>query len=148
MPHYQTDKLQLYNTRYLQVAVDLFDRVRGELPSAQVRRHEGSFSVLGSTSKSTVAKIVIFAPNVGKPSNDWPRMRDGVYVWIRSNEPTGDAIWGEILPVELPWTFNRMWRDEVVAIAPHYDEEFAYFPVMAGDDLGEITSLLNRCARV
>jgi hypothetical protein len=33
-------------------------------------------------------------------------------------------------------------------ISPHYDVEFAYFPVMAGDDLDEIVEFLAACARV
>ena len=147
MSHYKTGKLGLYNPRYLDVAHDLFDRVRRELPDSQVRAHKGSFSVFGSTSRGTAAKIVIFDPTVGKPSRDWPRMRDGVYVWVRVNGPLGSAIWGDVLPSELPWMFNRMWREDLVSVAPRYDEVFAYFPVMAGDDPDEIKTLLLGCSR-
>jgi hypothetical protein len=90
--------------------------VCARVPAQQVEPREGSFSIYGRTVKDTAVKIVIYEPQLGRPSN-WPRMRDGVYVWVRANGPTGDAIWGDTLPPEMPWMFQRMWRDITVRIA-------------------------------
>ncbi len=82
MSSYQTAKLQQYEPRFLEIAEDVFERVRRHVPEQQVERHEGSFSVYGRTVKDTAAKIVIYDPQLGR-ANNWPRMRDGVYVWVR-----------------------------------------------------------------
>jgi len=147
MPSYQTAKLQQYEPRFLEIAEDVFERVSGQVPTQQVERHPGSFSIYGRTVKDTAAKIVIYDPQLGRPSN-WPRMRDGVYVWVRENGPIGAAIWGYTLPAEMPWMFERMWRDMTVQIAANPQAKFAYFPIMAGDDLDDIAALIVACSRV
>ena len=75
-------------------------------------------------------------------------MRDGVYIWVRANGPIGDLIWGDTLPVEMPWMFGRMWKNTTVQISATPQADFAYFPVMAGDDLDEIADLLVACSRM
>jgi hypothetical protein len=139
--------LEEYDPRFLEVAQNLFDRVRREVADRQTERHPGSFSIYGETVGDTAGKIVIYDPQLGRPSRDWPRIRDGVYVWIRANGPLGDAIWSDTLPQELPWVFRRMWRDHTVQIAANEQADFAYCPIMAGDDLGQIASLLVGCSR-
>jgi hypothetical protein len=131
----------------VRIAQDLFDRVCREIPERQTERHPGSFSIYGQTVKDTAAKIVIYDPQLGRPSSDWPRIRDGVYVWVRANGPLGDTIWGDTLPVELPWMFQRIWRDQTVQIAANEQADFAYFPIMAGDDLDHLASLIVGCSR-
>jgi hypothetical protein len=148
MPIYQTDRLQQYEPRFLEIAEDVFERVRRQVPSQQVEPHTGSFSVYGQTVRDTAAKSVIWDPKIGRSSHDWPRMRDGVYIWVRANGPIGDVIWGDTLPIEMPWMFQRMWRDTRVQIAANPQAEFAYFPMMAGDDLDDIAALIVACSRV
>ena len=147
MPSYQTQRLERYEPRFLAIAEDIFGRIRREIPAQQVERHDGSFSVHGQTVRDTAAKIVIYDPQLGRESN-WPRMRDGVYIWVRANGPIGDLIWGDTLPVEMPWMFARMWRNTTVQISANPQADFAYFPVMAGDDLDEIADLLVACSRM
>ncbi|HZQ94705.1 MAG TPA: hypothetical protein VFA67_06815 [Candidatus Sulfotelmatobacter sp.] len=146
MPSYQTGQLRQYEPRFLQVAEDVFDLVCRRVPPKQVERHDGSYSVYGDSVKDTAAKIVIWDPEVGRPSRNWPRMRDGVYVWVRANGPLGDAIWGDILPVEMPRMFQRMWRNVTVQIAANPQADFAHFPIMAGDDLENIAALIAACS--
>jgi hypothetical protein len=147
MASYQTGRLQQYDRRFLDVAEAVFERVCRRTAPHQVERHEGSFSIYGQSSKETAAKIVIWDQQVGRSSRDWPRMRDGVYIWIRCNGPLGEAIWGDALPNEMPWMFQRMWRDSTVQISANSQAEFTYFPIMAGDDLDDIASLISACAR-
>jgi hypothetical protein len=147
MPSYQTAKFDQYDSRFVEVALSLFERVRPGIPEPQTKRHEGSFTVFGTTAGETAAKIVIYEPDLRRQSMDWPFMRDGVYVWIRANGSVGDGIWDDILPVELPWMFRRMQRHDTVQIAANPEAEFAYFPVMAGDDFGHIAILLSGCSR-
>jgi hypothetical protein len=85
MPSYQPERLERYEPRFLAIAEDIFARTRREIPS-QVERHDGSFSVHGKTVKDTVAKIVIYDPQLGRESN-WPHMSDGVYIWVLANGP-------------------------------------------------------------
>jgi hypothetical protein len=147
MPTYQTARLQEYEPRFLEVAEDIFERVSREVPDRQLERHEGSFSVYAHSSKATAAKIVLWHPDLGKNS-DMPRMRDGVYVWVRANGSIGDEIWGGILPNEMPRMFQRMWRDAAFHVSPNTHADFAYFPVMAGDNLDDIADLLIACSHV
>jgi len=105
MPSYQPERLERYKPGHLAIAEDIFARVLQEIPT-QVERHDGSFSVYGQTVKDTAAKIVIYDPQLGRESN-WPRMSDGVYIWVRANGPTGELIWGDTLPVEMPWMLGE-----------------------------------------
>ena len=43
--------------------------------------------------------------------------------------------------------FRRMWRDDTVQSAANDQADFAYFPIVAGDDLSQIASLLIGCSR-
>jgi hypothetical protein len=147
MPSYQTARLPQYEPQFLAVAEDLFERVRARVPAQQVERHAGSFSVYAQDVTDTAAKIVIYDPQLGRESQ-WPRMRDGVYVWVRANGAIGDVIWGDTLPGEMPWMFARMWRDVTVQISANPQADFAYFPIMAGDDLDDIAALIAACSRV
>ena len=147
MPSYKTDQLDQYEPRFVKVAEDVFERVCRHVPPKQVKRYDGSYSVYGHSSKGTAAKIVIWESQVGRSSRDWPPMKDGVYIWVRANGPLGEAIWGDILPVELPWMFQRMRKDETVQIAANPQADFAYFAIMAGDDLDDIAALLAACSR-
>src|SRR4051812_19594375 len=117
MASYQTARLEEYNHGFLEIAEALFDRVRKEIPEGRTERYPGSFSVFGQRASDTAAKIVIFESRLGRPSRDWPEMSDGVYVWIRANGSLGDGIWGDTLPAEMPWLFERMRRDRTVQIA-------------------------------
>ena len=147
MPTYQTKPLVEYQQAYQEIARDLFLRVSEQLPPGNVVEYKGSYSVLASTSRETVAKIVVYDPEIGRRS-DLPFMRDGVYVWIRSNGALGPRIFTGALPEEMGVLFRRMDRNRPISIAPHHDTEFRYLPVMAGDDPDEIAHLLVRCARI
>jgi hypothetical protein len=68
-------------------------------------------------------------------------MSEGVYAWVRTNGPVGNAIWDDILPVELPHMFVRMDRNDTVQVAANPQADFAYFPVMAGEDYEELAEL-------
>jgi hypothetical protein len=146
MAGYQTDRLEKYPAGFQRVAQGLFDRLR-EIRPAQRKRFPGSYSIFGSSSKETAAKIVIYHPLIGKKPRQWPCVRDGVYILVRANGGLAENIWKDILDKELPDAFSRMSRTDTVAISPKHDERFAYFPLMAGDDLDEITSLLVACSR-
>jgi hypothetical protein len=148
MARYQSARLEEYEARFLTVAEDIFDRIRRVIPAQQVERHDGSFSVYDRTGEDRVAKIVIYDRELGREQNNWPRIRDGVYVWVRANGPVGSRIWAGALPTQLPRMFGRMWRDMTVQISPNPDADFAYFPVMAGDDLDEIAHLLIACSSI
>jgi hypothetical protein len=147
MPSYQTAKLHEYPRPFLDVAEDLFNKVSAHLRPERVERHEGSFSIYADDVEETVAKIVIYDPYLGRASHDWPHVRDGVYVWVRANGSAGEGMWGGILPTEMPWMFERMWRDVTVQIAANPQAEFTYFPVMAGDDLDDIADFIAACSR-
>jgi hypothetical protein len=147
MASYQTARLEEYDSGFLEVAQDVFDRVCREIPAGRVKKHPGSFSIFGQRASDTAAKIVIYQSHLGRTSRDWPQMSDGVYIWIRANGSLGDDIWGDTLPVEVPWLFERMRRDQTVQIAANKQADFAYFPVMAGDNLHQISSLLIGCSR-
>lgn len=147
MAGYQTDRLEKYPSHFRRVADKLFGLLNGRIPSAQRKKFPGSYSIFGTSSKETAAKIIIYHPDIGKKPRAWPHIRDGVYVLIRANGGLAANIWGDILDQELPEAFSRMWRNDTVAVAPRHEEQFAYFPVMAGDDFEEVVSLIAACSR-
>src|SRR5438270_11107736 len=115
MPVYKTARLEQYRGEYLRVAEDIFSRTGRLLPDAQLERHPGSFSILSREPRDRAAKIVIFQDRL-EWTKDWPRMSEGVYAWVRTNGRVGEAIWDDILPVELPHMFARMDRNDTVQI--------------------------------
>lgn len=146
MPSYKTDRLEHYEPRFVEVAEDLFNRVSQQLPEGRAERHLGSYSFYGHTIKDTAVKIVIYDPQVGRGSH-MPRMRDGVYIWVRANGLTGDRIWGNTGPTGMRM-FQRMWRDETLEVSANPQAQFAYFPLMAGDDVGELATFIVACANL
>jgi len=148
VPSYHSKPLVEYEERYLEVARDIAQRVSEKVSPKLVKEYKGSFSIVHTTSKETMAKIVLWDPEKWKPSDSLPFMREGVYIWVRANGVVSESIWGDTLPLEMPWIFRRMKRQLHLEIEPHYDVEFAYFPVMVGDDLEEIAQLLAACANV
>jgi len=145
--NYQTRPLVEYENRYLEIAQQIMRVVNRRIPLSQVKEYKGSFSILGSSSQETVAKIVIFNPLHWKTDAE-PFMREGVNIWVRCNGKAGAAVWDDIMPVEMPWIFRQMRRKQTMSVAPHYDAQFAYFPVMAGDDFEELADFLAACSRV
>lgn len=142
MSNYQTKPLEQYKQRYLEVAEDIIKNLKGKIPEPQVKRYKGSFSILGTSTQQTVAKIVLADEN----SSD-PFIREGVYVAVRSNGASGEAIWDQI-PSKLPWMFEQMKKIKTASISPQYHAEFIHLPVMAGDDFGEIATLLTECSKI
>src|SRR4051794_13819294 len=146
MPIYRTAPLDNYKRGFVDVARNLFERVCQKLPDSQTSpQPDGSFSIFPQESRETAAKIVIYQAQL-KWTKDWPPMAEGVYIWIRANGPSGRAIWDDILPLEIPWMFDRMNREDTVQIALHPQANFAYFPVMAGDDMEEVADFIAHCA--
>ena len=74
-------------------------------------------------------------------------MRAGVYVLVRTNGTLAENIWDDVLPQEVPEFFEHMRRDLTIGVAPRHKEQFAYFPVMAGDNLRDIAAFLVACSR-
>src|ERR1043165_8320629 len=134
MPTYQTKPLVEYQEANTEIDIDVFHRLSELLPSRNVVEYKGSYSILGSTSAETVAKIVVYDPEIGRQS-DLPFMRDGAYVWIRSNGVASGRVFARTLGEEWGVLFRRMDRNRPISIAPHHDAEFRFLPVMAGDDL-------------
>ena len=147
MAGYQTDVLARYPDAFQAVARRLFSLVQQRVDFARVKEYKGSYSILGTSTKETAAKILIYHPEIGKRPRHWPHMRDGVYVLVRSNGRVARNIWEDILDEELPEMFSRMWRAETIAVAPRHREQFSFFPVMAGDDFDSIANLLAACSR-
>jgi hypothetical protein len=143
LPIYTPGKLGEYDEGFVRVAQTLFDLVRAQLPSAQLEDREGSFTINGSTIELAAAKIFIYDPHVGRPRRALPHLRDGVYIGVRADGPIADRIWAGTLPHETPRMFERLRTDETIQITFVNPQQFAYFPVMAGDDLNELVHRTN-----
>jgi hypothetical protein len=146
MPIYKPVRLEHYRPEYLRVAEDVFARIGRYLPESQLERALGSFSILSREPNDRAAKIVVFQ-NRMEWTKDWPRMSEGVYGWVRTNGPVGNAIWNDILPAEMPHMFARMDRVDTVQIAANNQADFAYFPIMAGEDFEDLARFLAACGR-
>ncbi|HSC78487.1 MAG TPA: hypothetical protein VLB32_07980 [Candidatus Acidoferrales bacterium] len=147
-PSYRTVPLQRYSLRFRRVADRIFALTREHLAPKQLRRGKGSYSIIAASTQETTAKILIFERVKGSRTfGRWPLQSEGVYVLIRTNGEAAKNIWDDIAPDELSWFFeSRLNRGDTIAVAPNHAERFAYFPVMAGEDLSEIGILLAACA--
>ncbi len=146
-PSFQTAPLREYSTGFRRVAEQIARLVRNDVPNSQIKQEKGSYSIVASSSQERIAKVVIYEEHLKKrPKGEFPLRNDGVYVLIRTNGRAAVNVWEDITPIELPDLFARMNREETIAIYPHHNERFAYFPVMAGENLGRIAVLLSACA--
>lgn len=143
---YQTVPLGRYRSGFRAVAEKIARQVKNLVPPRQVKQEKGSYSIVGTSSQKRVAKIIIYEGQLGRKMGRWPLRNDGVYILIRANGQAARNIWDDITPDELPWFFERMNREETIAIAPNHRERFAYLPVMAGESLRDIAVLLRACA--
>ena len=140
MPTYKTEPLANYRQEFQDIAASLFRQV---LPRSGGKAEKGSYSFRMSVSSSeTIVKIVIYQRGIGvEMRGELPWRTDGVYVLVRTNGTFGDNLWSDI-----PWRASRFThrvvRTDEVALAPNHEEHFAYFPVMAGEGLGEIADFI------
>src|SRR5260370_21034932 len=90
-----------------------------------------------------IGKIVSYEQGVGvEMRGTWPCTVDGVYVLIRTNGTFGDELWNNMACIFSRFA-ARMNRNDYIAAAPNHEERFAYFPVMAGEHLGEIAEFIT-----
>jgi hypothetical protein len=64
MPGYQTDKLEKYPPNFQNVAEGLFPNAQPIDSTLSAKEISGSYSIFGTTSKETAAKIVIYHPHI------------------------------------------------------------------------------------
>jgi hypothetical protein len=141
MPTYKTERLEKYGQDFQNLASCLFHQVE---PRCGGVVRDGSYSFLMSVySSEAIAKIIIYEQRFGvEMRGRLPLRASGVYVLIRTNGRFGEELWNDP-----PWRFsrlaNRIVREETLAVAPEHDEQFAYFPVMAGERLGDIAAFIT-----
>jgi hypothetical protein len=140
MPSYQTVPLQNYDQSFQNVAEELFRRIPVR---AGGTIEKGSYSFkMSNYSKETIGKIVIYQRGLGvEMQGQLPWLSNGVYVLIRTSNRFGTLLWNDLESRILPG-IARVRRDADVSIAPNFEERFAHFPVMAGENLGWIADLV------
>lgn len=155
MPSYQTVALAAYQRELQRLASDLHERALLRIPEAQVRSYPGSYSVIGSTTPETVAKILIYERGIGTEEGVFPPLRDGVYVFVRVNGTAEDEIWREEVQQMFPAFFRMMSPTTTLGIAPQRAERFAYFEAIRPTDSrlkvvydDHVALLLDACHRL
>lgn len=135
---YQTAALFTYNKDYQRTAKDLCEKT-AEL-GARARAHKGSYSILGTSSEETAAKIVIYEDGKGK-MNGGLHLRDGVYVLIRANGTAGQRNRTILAEKGLLTLLSA----DTIGVAPSHEQPFHYLRV---DDtnVNQCLELLRVCA--
>jgi hypothetical protein len=141
MPTYKTEPIENYDQSFQDVAEELFRRMPGR---AGGKIEKGSYSFrMSNSSNETIAKIVIYQRGLGvEMRGQLPWLNDGVYILIRTSNRFGTVLWSE-LESRLLSEIARVRRDADVSIAPNYEQLFAHFPVMAGENWGRVTELVT-----
>ena len=142
MPTYKTAPLVEYEQSFQDVAAEIY----GLVPAKSGGKVEkGSYSFrLSPHSHETTAKIVIYEKHLGVAMlGELPLRHDGVYMLVRINGTCADALWNEISWLARGFS-ERLTRSEGIAIAPHHNETFAFFPVMAGENLSRIAEFISQ----
>jgi len=141
MASYKSAPVWDYDQGFQDVARDVFVRVSARLPGQHATERKGSWSFI--VADETIAKIEIFQHGLGmEMQGQLPWRNEGVYVLIRTNGEFADRLWNETIP-QHPRFSARVARDGNVGTAPNYDRRFAYFPIMAGENLDEIAAFLT-----
>jgi hypothetical protein len=143
MASYQTARFVEYAAGFQEVARNIAERVRVRAGD-RLKEYDGSFSIIGRTSKETAAKIVIYQPNLGRENLlPFPVQQPGVYILVRSNGEIGPRIWNSQISRNL---LERCVPGADIGIAPKHAERFRFFPVMAGESIAAIEDLLVEIA--
>jgi hypothetical protein len=150
VPCYQTGRIEIYRTELSVQARDLFQLAHERVPTEYADHCiicPGSFSIKAKNAIETSAKIVIFQRKVGRWMRGDPVWSDGVYIWIRANDESGQAF---ELAAQYPkfkhrWVLSRFISNRAVCIAPNFDEHFYYFRIEAHDERTQIAELLAFC---
>jgi len=152
VPCYQTADITKYSRQLFKQATTLFQLVRERISHAyDVDDHciiwEGSFSIKATNINETSAKIVMYQRGVGHWLGQVPHWSDGVYIWVRANDESGQAF--EMVAQDPNfkhrWVLNRFIRDSAVSVAPNLNEHFYYFRMEEDDDRIKIAELLAFC---
>lgn len=147
-PAYQTAKLAAYAPAYRRVAEEVFRLLNGRVSEARLPRPKGSYSIAPRSTEQRIAKIVIYQRGVGRRirADLWPGLSDGVYILIRANGRAAEVLRESAVFLMYPEFAARLDRRRTLAVAPHFEEGFHYFPVMAGEDLESLAAFLAACA--
>lgn len=163
VPCYHTDDIMKYSPAVAGPGMDVFKHVSALLPPASADRHcvihDGSFSIIGTSSPETIAKIVMYQRRVGNwlqgttPPIPW---YDGVYIWVRADDASDSAQAFETAANDpsfaYGWALNRFVRNPrayaAVSVArPDFrDEHFYYFPMVPGEATAPIAEFLAFCS--
>jgi hypothetical protein len=128
MPQHQTTELGQYNPALQQRCSDLFQRVEQRVTPARTVQQRGSYSICGTTSRRIAAKIVIYEAGL-RLEGDWQPGADGVYVCLRT---PGNAFTHHL----------------TVVFRPNYDERFAWFLFVIGQNPDHLADFITACADV
>jgi hypothetical protein len=142
---YQTAPLTLYRESFQRHAEALFNEVR-RLVGGRATEFDGSYSIL-ARSGATAAKIVIYQQGLpaAMEKGAFPSLKDGVYVWVRTSEELGKAIWDSGIVQTLGFA-HRFEHGQTIGIEPKRKVRFAYFQLRDDDAPEPIAELLARCA--
>jgi hypothetical protein len=141
MPSYKTAPLVEYGQNFQHIAAALFQQVPARCGG---KSETGSYSFrMSKHSHETTAKIVIYERARGiAMRGEVPWRNDGVYVLVRTNGVSANALWNEITASDCHFA-ARFLRSDDMAFSPNHDETFASFPVMAGESLGNIADFIT-----
>ncbi len=147
-PAYQTVDLAAYRPAYRRVAGEVFRLLQARISAARLPRPKGSYSIVPRSTEQRIAKIVIYQHDRGKRIRPhlWPALSDGVYVLLRANGPAAEVLRESAVILMYPDFSERLDGTRTLAVAPHFDERFHYFPVMAGENLENLAAFLAACA--
>jgi len=145
-PCYQTDRLEVYQKKYQKIAKRIFDQLKGKIGDRANDKPKGSYSVIATTSKERVGKILIYESEKGHDRGDrFPILKDGVFIFIRSNDASAAKIWTKkMVEVQFPDLFALISPEKTLGVTPPCRERFAYFRVDTEQDEEQLTNLISR----
>jgi len=150
---YQTKEATRYSGEVYRRAARLFQLVHDLMPPESAEGHckirKGSYSFIAKNTDETSAKIVMYQRGIGRwiVGNE-PDWSDGVYIWIRANDESGQAFESAAQDPNFRhrWVLSRIVPDSAVSVAPHPEEHFYYFRLKQDDDETQIAELLVFCS--
>lgn len=144
MPSYQTGRFPEYSTEFVHVADTLANFLQQRRTGKPVVRFEGSYSIISPITGETSAKILIFQHRVGKINlGPLALLNDGVYVLVRRNGTVGTVVQASGLAM-----LSRIDQRDEIGVAPKHNEQFGFFPIMAGENLQDIADFLAQVSHL
>jgi HKD family nuclease len=144
-PCYRTVPRARYSQPLMRTANNLMQRISARMERGRALWRQGSASVELRGSREVVAKVLVYEAGLCRPTEDALELLDGVYVLVRTDCVSSEAIWNT-LSVRLQSI--GLQRAVTIGLQPNCSKRFAYTRLTSTANLDNVAMLIADCANL